>query len=78
MGTKLENQMKDVIKGFIEEDQAENAICDVDNMFQMAVTTEEFADMEQLQKRNYVNTYKNVRALLLGIAKIEEEVNHAN
>ena len=74
MATKLELQMKAVIKGFVESNEAVTAIDEVDSLFHMAVTTAEFADMETNQRRNYVDTYKTVRSLLQGIATIEQEV----
>ena len=77
MGT-LEEQLRNLIRDFMNNFEPEVVLDQIDDLFQMAVVTDEFAELESTEKRNYVFMYKKFKELVKNIHKIGKEVKNAN
>jgi hypothetical protein len=70
----LENKLTEVLAEYFEEENTESAKNDVTTIFDMAITTDEFAELTPHQKKNIVSTKNNIIALLNNLAPLEDEL----
>ena len=76
---KHEKEIMEAIESYSNHgEELPDAVAMIERLFDMAVISDEFTQMEQMERIDFVDRKKNLLQFLSILIEIEEEVYHVN